>query len=120
VRYAEILDGTTNTLFLSEKILTDKNDLGWMSGTRATLRNTGDPINSELSTSLQNAMAGGAVEADPARQSSQFVGGFSSRHVALVMAAFGDGHVRAIRERIKPEVWQQYGHRADGKLMLEE
>ena len=120
VRYAEILDGTTNTLFLGEKILTDKNDLGWMSGTRATLRNTGDPINSELSKSLQNATADDAGEVDPARQSNQFVGGFASRHVSLIMAAFGDGHVRAIRERINPEVWQQYGHRADGKLILEE
>ena len=41
-RYEDIADGTSSTLFLGEK-LPDGADLGWMSGTRATLRNTGLP-----------------------------------------------------------------------------
>ncbi len=119
IRYSEILDGTTNTLFLGEKVLADKKDLGWMSGTRATLRNTGEPINVDLS------LMPGRVDDDlravaPARQSPQFVGGFSSRHPAMMMAAFGDGHVGPITDRIKPEILQQYGHRADGKLVFDE
>jgi prepilin-type N-terminal cleavage/methylation domain-containing protein len=118
VRYSEILDGTTNTLFLGEKILADKNDLGWMSGTRATLRNTGDPINFDLRTSWRDTYDDETEAVDPARQSNEFVGGFSSRHPGIIIAAFGDGHVRAIREGIKQEIWQQYGHRADGKLIL--
>lgn len=40
VRYDDITDGSSNTLFLGEKI-TDAWDLHWLSGTRATLRNTG-------------------------------------------------------------------------------
>jgi prepilin-type N-terminal cleavage/methylation domain-containing protein len=119
VRYAEITDGTTNTLFLGEKILAEENDLGWMSGTRATLRNTGDPINFDLAQSRARPFDE-AIPVDPARQSAEFVGGFASRHPAIIMAAFGDGHVRAIAERTNPEILQQYGHRADGKLMLEE
>ena len=42
--YDDIRDGTSHTIFLAEKRL-DWSDLGWMSGTRATLRNTGTPIN---------------------------------------------------------------------------
>jgi len=44
LRYEDIQDGSSNTLFFGEKI-TLSGDLGWMSGTRSTLRNTGVPIN---------------------------------------------------------------------------
>ncbi len=37
----DIPDGTTYTLFVSEKLYEEGVDLGWLSGTRATLRNTG-------------------------------------------------------------------------------
>ena len=38
----DVTDGTTHTIYVGEK-LSDEQDLGWMSGTRATLRNTGTP-----------------------------------------------------------------------------
>ena len=44
VTYADVSDGSAYTLFVGEKIV-EPGDLGWMSGTRATLRNTGTPIN---------------------------------------------------------------------------
>jgi len=44
VRYDEIVDGTAWTIFIGEK-QTLSGDLGWLSGTRATLRNTGIPFN---------------------------------------------------------------------------
>ena len=47
VRQADVLDGTSQTIFLGEKI-TLPGDLGWMSGTRATLRNMGSPLNAGL------------------------------------------------------------------------
>jgi len=40
VRYDDVVDGVSNTLFVGEKA-TIAGDLGWMSGTRATLRNLG-------------------------------------------------------------------------------
>lgn len=46
VRYDDIGDGSSNTIFLGEK-LPDAFDLPWMSGTRGTLRNTGAMINSQ-------------------------------------------------------------------------
>jgi len=47
LRRHDITDGTSHTLFLGEK-LAEPDDLGWMSGTRATLRNTGTALNSGL------------------------------------------------------------------------
>ena len=44
IGYVDIKDGGSNTIFLGEKF-TIAGDLGWMSGTRATLRNTGVKIN---------------------------------------------------------------------------
>ncbi|MCA9153267.1 MAG: DUF1559 domain-containing protein [Planctomycetales bacterium] len=46
--YDDIADGHGTTLFLGEKIPHPTTDLGWMSGSRATLRNTGWAINHEL------------------------------------------------------------------------
>ncbi|HEY2759897.1 MAG TPA: H-X9-DG-CTERM domain-containing protein, partial [Pirellulales bacterium] len=45
--------------FVGEKHI-DPNDLGWMSGTRATLRNTGTPLNTALPAALVAALAGTA------------------------------------------------------------
>jgi prepilin-type N-terminal cleavage/methylation domain-containing protein len=45
VTHDDITDGAAHTLFVGEKRFHDENDLGWMSGTRATLRNTGTPPN---------------------------------------------------------------------------
>lgn len=44
LRDEDVRDGLAHTIFLGEKRI-DADDLGWMSGTRATLRNAGTPIN---------------------------------------------------------------------------
>jgi prepilin-type processing-associated H-X9-DG protein len=44
VRYRDIRDGRAQTIFLGEKRV-NGSELGWLSGTRATLRNAGTPIN---------------------------------------------------------------------------
>ncbi|MBX9788732.1 MAG: DUF1559 domain-containing protein [Pirellulales bacterium] len=44
VRERDLTDGASYTLFVGEK-RNEPNDLGWLSGTRATLRNTGTMIN---------------------------------------------------------------------------
>jgi len=76
LRPHDITDGTSHTLFLGEKLV-EPGDLGWMSGTRATLRNTGTALNTGLpSTSFwiepksdsgensDGAAAAGATEAN--------------------------------------------------------
>jgi prepilin-type N-terminal cleavage/methylation domain-containing protein len=46
LRMKDISDGAKYTIFAGEKLFEQKvPDLGWMSGTRATLRNTGTPLN---------------------------------------------------------------------------
>jgi prepilin-type N-terminal cleavage/methylation domain-containing protein len=40
----DVKDGAAYTLFIGEKLIEDT-DLGWLSGTPATLRNTGSPLN---------------------------------------------------------------------------
>lgn len=44
LKYDDLSDGLSYTLFLGEKV-TDAWELGWLSGTRATLRNTGERLN---------------------------------------------------------------------------
>ena len=60
-------DGTTHTIYVGEKYGDYKDDLGWMSGTRATLRNTGTALNMIL-TSVR---AKSPPAAAPARVPSQ-------------------------------------------------
>jgi prepilin-type N-terminal cleavage/methylation domain-containing protein/prepilin-type processing-associated H-X9-DG protein len=48
VRYDDVSDGSSHTIYLGEKVF-EGGDLPWMSGTRATLRNAGAPINLVLS-----------------------------------------------------------------------
>jgi hypothetical protein len=43
VRFDDIFDGAAHTIFVGEKF-SDSTELGWASGTRSTLRNTGSPF----------------------------------------------------------------------------
>ncbi|MDA1180475.1 MAG: DUF1559 domain-containing protein, partial [Planctomycetota bacterium] len=61
----DVLDGLTYTFFLGEKLPDRMSDLGWMSGTRSTLRNVGTPIGGtplDPSGFPQSAIAGGEFE----------------------------------------------------------
>ncbi len=173
VRAKDILDGAANTFFVGEK-LGSSQDLGWMSGTRATLRNTGTPLDLSGVNVPQNQQGGQATDdedtpenvvgytwvdpnAEDSRETSEGedtdgfgpsdtslggmyphedrfleiipvkpqnqtpvplrVGGFGSDHPGVVNFLFGDGAVRSISKEIRFDVYQQLGHRADGKLL---
>ncbi|MCX7428248.1 MAG: DUF1559 domain-containing protein [Planctomycetia bacterium] len=122
IRLDEVTDGLTHTIFVGEKLVDDA-DLGWMSGTRATLRNTSTPMESGLGfggtggSPFANLDAG-IPENDPARQAADLlVGPFGSPHPGVVNFLFGDGAVRGLSESVDAKVYQQLGHRADGKLL---
>jgi prepilin-type processing-associated H-X9-DG protein len=51
ITFDDLSDGAAQTLFIGEKII-EPGDLGWMSGTRATLRNTGVPLNTTGATGM--------------------------------------------------------------------
>ena len=98
----DVTDGVQHTIYLGEK-QTDAADLGWMSGTRATLRNTGTPIDKT------------SDETPP--PNDLYVGGFGAYHPAGANFLFGDGAVKFVNTAIDQAVYEQLGDRADGKLV---
>ena len=109
IRYSDIEDGSSKTLMLSEALVS-KDELGWVSGTRATLRNTGTKPNGNKSPDA-------AVDGEKEPVNSLEVGGFSSRHPGGVNTAFADGSVHFISDDIDMQLFQQLGNRADGQIM---
>ena len=106
IRFSDIKDGSSNTLLIGEH-LGSQGDLGWASGTRATLRNTSSPLD----------LAADTLGNEPAPHDPLFVGGFSSDHAGyLVVIGLADGSVRSISYDTSPDVLRQLGHRADGEL----
>jgi type II secretory pathway pseudopilin PulG len=131
----DLKDGAGYTIFLGEK-LPDQYDLGWLSGTPATLRNTGSPLN-------QNAAASAGVNAPPwvgfIAAAAEFapdapatppagglggnaamplaVGGFASGHVHGVNFAFGDGSVRFITDDVSDGLMRRLANREDGQII---
>lgn len=118
IRYEDIQDGSTHTIFFGEKIV-DQGDLGWMSGTRATLRNMGTPINAGLPAAGVPTFRPSSEAWPPKRQTTfaTKVGGFGSSHPQGAIFGFGDGHVSFISESISMDVYRALGNRADGQLI---
>ncbi|HUG92784.1 MAG TPA: DUF1559 domain-containing protein [Planctomycetaceae bacterium] len=111
VRFEEITDGSSYTIFIGERLV-EGADLGWVSGTRATLRNAGTPINGVALVLPQ------AVPAQPGG-GPLAVGGFSSHHTGGATFAMGDGSVRFISENINLPTYASLAHRADGEMVGE-
>jgi prepilin-type processing-associated H-X9-DG protein len=153
IRYEDITDGSSQTLLIGEKYSWERDDLGWMSGTRAILRNTGAVLNEAseqpgrayVQTELLPGMpgylddSGGLIESNDAglidlggeagveddtavsaTPGDLRVGGFASPHHGGANFAFADGSIRFLSAGIDMNVYQQLGHRADGKLLSED
>ena len=116
VRFKDIEDGSSRTLLVSEKISprwplpeSGRDDLGWASGTRATLRNT--------SRFGGEGRRDRTEEAEPANPDPLFVGGFGSNHSSKIsVSAMADGAIAQFTDDIDPDVRRQLGHRADGEI----
>ncbi|MDG1895039.1 MAG: DUF1559 domain-containing protein [Fuerstiella sp.] len=124
----QIRDGASNTIMVGERRSDDTpgTDLGWMSGTSATLRNTGVRINDSAQRTWNNAgrAAGyetGVDETQPgdSPEPDYATGGFSSRHVGGSQVALADGSVRFLSENIGLKVYQNLGNRDDGQIVDE-
>ena len=123
LRNDQIADGLAYTLFYGEKII-EPVDLGWMSGTRATLRNLGTGLNMTGMTpdgrplisadqdTINKAISDAALPAN-----LKMVAGFGSAHAVAVHFAFGDGSVRPLLESMDLQTLQLLAHRADGKMI---
>ena len=53
IAFDDLPDGSSYTLVVGEKIVRGYEDLGWMSGTAATLRNTGSPLNRDQAMGMR-------------------------------------------------------------------
>jgi prepilin-type N-terminal cleavage/methylation domain-containing protein/prepilin-type processing-associated H-X9-DG protein len=113
VRYVDIEDGSSKTILLGEARVNPK-ALGWVSGTRATLRNT-SMIEQRPLTNADPVE--GPQDENKKAAASLVVGGFSSNHPGGINAGFADGSTRFISENIEPELLHQLGNRADGQIM---
>ena len=128
LRSNEIPDGATHTIFLGEK-LAGKDEFGWMSGTRSTLRNTGTPLNeTEGDDTRDEVDRRWDEDADdeesapqPVRTKEELlaVGGFGSDHTDVVNFLFGDGAIRSLDVLIDQDILEKLGHRDDGELLRE-
>ncbi len=124
VRYDEITDGPACTILLGE-ISGEVASLGWVSGTRSTLRNTGHPLvqstRSVTTTAAQtprdeifNAVVALVKEGSWPVDGS---GGFSSLHAASSNFLFCDGSARSVKNSVDPRVYRLLGNRADGEMI---
>lgn len=112
VRYADITDGSSHTILFGEAKI-DADTLGWVSGTRATLRN-----GSSLAAKQTQQTASTAVAAVATPRDALFVGGFSSFHSGGgVNMSFADGSTRFMSESIDPLLLKKLANRADGELI---
>lgn len=113
VHYEDITDGASHTIFVGEKHVDEQETLGWMSGTRATLRNTGTDINADMPPRY-----GRPAPEPPVDRGNLYVGGFGSYHPGGANFSLGDGSVRFLSDTIEPAIFQQLAHRSDGKLLM--
>src|SRR5262245_64329220 len=133
VHLQDVTDGLAHTLFVGE--VARAHALGWASGTRATLRNTGHRINRlNLSgpgiTQVPPTTVGAAEDPSTIEEmiesvligvSPTFVGGFGSQHSPDgANFAFGDGSVRFLRSAMEMSAYQRLGHRSDGEPIDDE
>ena len=128
-RYEDLEDGSTQTLFVGEKICSGT-ELGWASGSTATLRNAGWLINGNFIAPAGLSGPGGNPASPPAPTSPappssagpapEAVGGFASRHPGGSNFAFGDGSVRFLKNTISPVVYARLANRADGNLISDD
>jgi prepilin-type N-terminal cleavage/methylation domain-containing protein/prepilin-type processing-associated H-X9-DG protein len=98
----DFVDGLRETLALGEK-LDKQNDLGWLSGTRATLRNVGAVFES-----------GRDQHRPETALSPVAVGGFGSAHPGGAVLAMADGSVRVYSRQTDQVVLTQLADRSDG------
>jgi prepilin-type processing-associated H-X9-DG protein len=124
VGYDDIGDGLAYTILLGE--IYSGPSLGWASGTRASLRNTGSPINARDPT-----ISGARKRfADPSERRAEmesliddgliplnFIGGFASQHGWGANFLFCDGSVRFVSQGIDGRVYCRLGNRADGEVI---
>ena len=115
--FNEITDGLSNTLIVGEKLSID-DKLGWMSGTRDTLRNTSS-INAtrKLLTSASKSGVAATQDTETVSLGGLGVGGFDSYHTGGMNGVRCDGSVTFFSSGIDKDVLRTLGSRGDGETL---
>ncbi len=117
LRRDDVADGLPHTIFLGEKTNDLPTDLGWMSGTNATLRNMGRPLNFFDSTeSWVEALFPQDIDYTTFAGTAT-VDGFGSDHQGGSSFTFGDGHIRFFHSSVDLKILQSLANRHDGELL---
>jgi prepilin-type N-terminal cleavage/methylation domain-containing protein len=111
-RFADILDGTTNTLMVSEKRLNRA-----FLGQQQPDDNQGYTVGFNLDTVRKTTRAPAPDYSDPTGGDGG--GLFGSSHPAKFNAVFTDGSVRGISYTIDPTIFKYLGDKADGKTVTD-
>lgn len=130
VRIDDVADGCAHTLLVGEAVR--GSGLGWASGTRDTLRNTGVPPNAATPAlptagvlvedfTGQGGLPEGFEEVDPAKAKpgELAVGGFGSPHPGGAHVSFCDGSIRFLSNEIDRAAFRTLGGRNDGAMPAE-
>jgi prepilin-type N-terminal cleavage/methylation domain-containing protein/prepilin-type processing-associated H-X9-DG protein len=132
VRYDDVPDGPACTILVGEFRMGGPS-LGWASGTRSTLRNTGHALNARDSVagaigrpfaSFAYPNSSGPMEYEAVERLAgdglwpiELTGGFSSNHGTTTNFLFCDGSVRSLKASIDRHIYQLLGNRDDGELI---
>ena len=108
----DITDGLGYTLFIGEMLSPWEEDLGWMSGTRASLRDADHRINAEL-----KRLRGPQTGVKPL--ALDYVGGFASDHPNGTHLLLGSGEYMFRSNSMDIKVLQQMAARSDGEIPAE-
>ena len=105
----DIPDGLGYTLFIGEMLSPYAEDLGWMSGTRASLRDAGHRVNAELAR-----IRGPQTNVPPV--TPEYVGGFASDHPNGAHLLMGSGEYMFRSNSMDQKVLEQMANRSDGQI----
>ncbi len=110
---ADITDGLGYTLFLGEKLSHPNDDLGWLSGTRSTIRNVGGGL-SAVPVNLEKPL--GASDFPPDMDPALYVGSLQSHHPGGVHLLMGSGEVTFRSTSMDSELLRQLANKSDGDV----
>ena len=109
LKYSAMTDGSSQTFLIGE-MLPHEGHLGWLSGTRSTLRNVGTFEQSSfrnLDRDDPRYFANGPLD----------VGGFGSYHAGGANFVLADGAVRFFTHSVDKNMMRQFANRADGEIL---
>ncbi len=114
IRFSDILDGSSSTLLLGEAPVA-QDSLGWVSGTRATLRNSVGIDNPNYFAAVPTSDS--SSDTSGSQVDSLHVGSFGSSHTGGANFVYADGAVNFLSQNMDPKTFEQLGNRADGEMV---